>query len=588
MDGLVVAGRAVGTPARGALGGRGQRHPAPPAQGRPHRCATLRGPPRPGTRGARPARRAFALPVAAARSDRVQEAGRPPGAARARGPRPGPRQVDHLAGPGHPDVQQPALLLHRRGRGRHGDGHRPVGQPRQQDHVPLQTLGGVKGRQRHPVQHRGVLLVGPHLQVGDELAQAGRRVLGHEPAGVVDQGGQGLPAVAHLAPPGRRFRRPARTGEHVGHVLGQAGTGEPLSRGGCVPGDLGRAPEQDDGLAHLAAGEEPVGPAHQVGQGPVAEGLLQHLELAVGPHEHRDVHGPDAPGEQVHDPLRRGVGLRDVVVVLGEGGRPEVEPRRRRHRRTSCAGQCLRTRSRSDGAQPGGRDPRGGRQHGVAELDHAGAGPVAADQVDHGGPRVRTREPAEQRGVRPGKGVDGLVGVAHDADVVPLPHPRLQQHLLGGRHVLVLVDGEPAVAGADRPRHVLALAQHGRRQQQDVLEVDDAPRGPGVLVGLEQARHHRRVVPGDLPAPGGRRRGGVRGGGEQPDLRPLQLRGQVTDRAAVHAQPQPGGGLPDDRGLVLQQRRCGAPDHGGPEVLQLAQRGRVEGPGSDPGGAQAP
>ena len=76
--------------------------------------------------------------------------------------------------------------------------------------------------------------------------------------------------------------------------------------------------------------------------------------------------------------------------------------------------------------------------------------------------------------------------------------------------------------------------------------------------------------------------GGVRLGGEQRDLRPLDLGGEVADAGAVEPQPQPAAGLGDGAGLVRHHLGRRAADGLRPEVVQLAQRGGVEGAGLHP------
>lgn len=60
--------------------------------------------------------------------------------------------------------------------------------------------------------------------------------------------------------------------------------------------------------------------------------------------------------------------------------------------------------------------------------------------------------------------------------------PLVEQPLLERGDVLVLVDGEVPVLGADLVRDVGAVLQDGGGEQQDVLEVDDAAAALGLLV----------------------------------------------------------------------------------------------------------
>ena len=84
-------------------------------------------------------------------------------------------------------------------------------------------------------------------------------------------------------------------------------------------------------------------------------------------------------------------------------------------------------------------------------------------------------EAEEVLGRGTGERVDGLGRVADDAQVVALPQPRVEQGLLQPVDVLVLVDDEVAVLAARRPGDLVVLPQDADHEQQDVLEVDDAP-----------------------------------------------------------------------------------------------------------------
>lgn len=85
-----------------------------------------------------------------------------------------------------------------------------------------------------------------------------------------------------------------------------------------------------------------------------------------------------------------------------------------------------------------------------------------------------------------GERVDRLAGVADDAQVVPLAEPQVQEALLEGADVLVLVNHEVLVLGADLLGDVVPVLEDGDSQQQDVFEVDDGAVPLEVLVdGVE-------------------------------------------------------------------------------------------------------
>ena len=107
--------------------------------------------------------------------------------------------------------------------------------------------------------------------------------------------------------------------------------------------------------------------------------------------------------------------------------------------------------------------------------------------------RLRAREVAleleDVADVGAAKGVDGLVGVAHGADVVVLPARSCSEPVLGVVRVLVLVDEQVAERLLPaRPRLVEAL-EHLDGQHQQVVEVD---RVRGVQARAGRARRPRR------------------------------------------------------------------------------------------------
>jgi len=188
----------------------------------------------------------------------------------------------------------------------------------------------------------------------------------------------------------------------------------------------------------------------------------------------------------------------------------------------------------------------------------------------------------------PGERVDRLAGVAHDADRVAVAAPQVEQALLQGRHVLVLVDDEVPVLGPDGAGDGRGLLQDPHGQQQHVLEVDDVAVRLDVLVDLQQARDRRDVEPARL-APALLDRGGRVGlRRQQGDLGPLDLGGEVADGGPVDGQPQPRRGVRDEPGLVLHEGGHRAADHLRPEERQLPQGRGVEGAGLHPGDAERP
>ncbi len=319
------------------------------------------------------------------------------------------------------------------------------------------------------------------------------------------------------------------------------------------------------GAFDLGPGEEPFAAAHEVGDAGLGEGVLERLGLGVGAVEDRDLGrgGPrvEPPPHRLGD---RG-GLRGVVCVCTQrGGRP---------------GLSLRDELAPLPTRPG--------EHPVGEVDDLGGAAVVAGEVDDPGRRVRPGEPHEVARGGAGEAVDRLRGVADDAHVVPLPHPQVEQPLLHGVDVLVLVDDEVPVLSADLPGDLLGLDEDAHHEEEDVLEVDHAPGGLGVLVPGEQPRHRVWVETTGLPALSLRDLGvGVLG--EHADLRPLDLGREVAHDRLVGRDAQPVCGLGDDRGLVGDDLGRRTTDRPGPEVLQLTQRGGVERAGLDAVDPEAP
>lgn len=216
-------------------------------------------------------------------------------------------------GAGDADIQQPALLLYLLIGLGVGDRHHAFGETDQEDGVPLQALGGVQGRERHPFDRRGVLGVGPLVQLGDEVGEGGRGPGLGEVLGEPHQSRQRLPAVSDRPRAGRRPARPAHVAEHRPH-LGRQVHGVVEQR--VVGAEAGRATQLDAGLAHLGPLEEPLGAPQLIRHADVGERLLVDLGLGVDTEEHGDLAGGHTGGDQVTDPAGGALGLGGLVGVL--------------------------------------------------------------------------------------------------------------------------------------------------------------------------------------------------------------------------------------------------------------------------------
>ncbi|MDH6496706.1 hypothetical protein M2156_002925 [Streptomyces sp. SAI-149] len=220
----------------------------------------------------------------------------------------------------------------------------------------------------------------------------------------------------------------------------------------------------------------------------------------------------------------------------------------------------------------------------VGEMDDLGGGAVVADQLDDGGAGVAGAEVEQMVGSCASERIDRLAGVTDDAQAVPLPEPQLQQALLEGADVLVLVDDEVLVLGTDLFGDVVPVLEDGDGQQQHVLEVDDGTVALEVLVGgVELGDLGRRA--GGLAA-GLRGCEGVVGGHGLGDLGPLDLGGDIPQLAPVEADAAGGGRVGDELDLAVHEPGHGSADGFRPEVLELAQGRRVERTRLDAHGAE--
>ncbi len=191
--------------------------------------------------------------------------------------------------------------------------------------------------------------------------------------------------------------------------------------------------------------------------------------------------------------------------------------------------------------------------------------------------REARRHPEQVLRRRAREGVDRLVVVADDAELVAVADPALQQRLLEQVHVLVLVDRERPVALLERGERVRILVEHLHRVLEEILEVDEAALGLARLVRSEHALHdivgNRRLVFVQRPP--------IRLWREAAVLRPLDLRREVGERAEAERHRQ----RPRDRQQDRRLRGQHLADRAG-EVVELGERGRVERPRGHAGDAQ--
>ena len=115
---------------------------------------------------------------------------------------------------------------------------------------------------------------------------------------------------------------------------------------------------------------------------------------------------------------------------------------------------------------------------------------------------MRHRE--QMLGRRAGERVDRLVVVADDAELVARAEPELEQRLLEQVDVLVLVDGERAVALANERERGVVFRVELDRELEQVFEVDVAGSRLALLVlpvdAVHQVGRDRRLVVAELRA----------------------------------------------------------------------------------------
>ena len=148
-----------------------------------------------------------------------------------------------------------------------------------------------------------------------------------------------------------------------------------------------------------------------------------------------------------------------------------------------------RRRPRSLGRAQHLLGPAEPRHEQVRELEHLRARAVVLLEPHHCGVRVARGDAEQPAGRGSREAVDRLVVVADDAEVVAVAEPELEERLLKQVHVLVLVDGERAVAVAEDSPHLGVALVEPDRELEQVLEVDLAPRLLPALVLLVDPRH---------------------------------------------------------------------------------------------------
>ena len=175
--------------------------------------------------------------------------------------------------------------------------------------------------------------------------------------------------------------------------------------------------------------------------------------------------------------------------------------------------------------------------------------------------------------------VDGLLGITHHTDVGTAIDPQRHQTVLDGGDVLVFIDHEVPVGGADLLSGSRTLCEQRCRAQEDVIEVDHPRAELMLLVGLHHLGHAFRLRPRNLTATG---KPSVLTGRDVAGLGPADLSDQVPHQIGVGVSQDLIGGTPHQREGVVEQRRELRPVGRRPEVAALAQSSGVDGAGRHP------
>ena len=150
-----------------------------------------------------------------------------------------------------------------------------------------------------------------------------------------------------------------------------------------------------------------------------------------------------------------------------------------------------------DGSGPAGRvvsrslGPSGRGEQAVGQREDLRARAVVVAQGHDPGARMPVREAGQVLAAGAGERVDRLVLVADDAHVGALPGPQLEQSLLEQVRVLVLVDAEPALAGADGLGGLGVGLEQVDGLDEQVVEVDSAGARPGPARSRRTSRTKR-------------------------------------------------------------------------------------------------
>ena len=320
----------------------------------------------------------------------------------------------------------------------------------QVSHVPAQCAQPAHALGTDPATARGDPALGGQCLERLDQARAVHDVRhDHGLLGILAGGGRVVGGLRILAARGPLVaalegRGPVAECREVACTQPPPGTGE-QSGEGIRAARIGEDVEHRDDVGDLRGVQQPTQPDHFVGDVPGFEFQAQGFELRAFAAQHG--HGGHLVrglalmrGPLVVDRRGHGLGLLGVREVAAHPHTTAHRTRRRVQRRDLDRGRGTAPRGR--GAQRLG--------HGVRHLeDREAVAPRRGEETRVREPgRLHVRGPPDREvlheteqlaGGRPPEAVDGLLGIAHGHDAVPLPEQSREQGQLGVGRVLELV-----------------------------------------------------------------------------------------------------------------------------------------------------
>ena len=217
----------------------------------------------------------------------------------------------------------------------------------------------------------------------------------------------------------------------------------------------------------------------------------------------------------------------------------------------------------------------------IGQPDDLRGRTIVPDQVDTFRTRMICHEIHQVVSTCTSVGVNGLVGIPDNAHIIAVAEPQLEQSVLERRNILILVDDEVLIAGADFLRDVPVLDHHSDGTQQDVIQINDATFPFDRFVSSQDPTDIGGRNPGH-DSSFRSRQGCILFIGDIRDLRPGNLGGQVPYQCLVISQTNASGCLGDHGEPGITHRWQLTVVGARPEELDLAQGGRMNGASLNP------